>query len=124
MVCLRIGSCKLGAQTSCLPGVVGTQFTFPFVVARVEADRMSALPAHRTPDGRGSTPSSASVVKESIDYQINMNSVAAQVDEFRRTLWTNERRFDVELTEDSVGRLCNYYELVFAWNTRLHLVGP
>jgi len=53
-----------------------------------------------------------------------MNSEAAQVDEFRRTLWTNERRFDVELTEDSVGRLCNYYELLLAWNTRLHLVGP
>ena len=32
-------------------GIISTQFTFPFVVARVEADRMFALPAHRTAYG-------------------------------------------------------------------------
>jgi len=53
-----------------------------------------------------------------------MNSAAAQVNEFRRTLRTGEGRFDVELTEDAVGRLCNYYELLLAWNARLHLVAP
>ena len=53
-----------------------------------------------------------------------MNAVTAQVNEFRSALKANAGRFDVQLSEDAVRRLGGYYELLMAWNSRLHLVAP
>ena len=53
-----------------------------------------------------------------------MNAVRTQLNEFLRALRTSEERFDVRLSEDALRRLCDYYELLLAWNSRLHLVAP
>ena len=53
-----------------------------------------------------------------------MNAVTAQVKEFRGAITTNAERYDVQLSEDALRRLCDYYELLLAWNSRLHLVAP
>lgn len=53
-----------------------------------------------------------------------MDAVTAQVNEFRGALRTNAERYDVQLSEDALRRLCVYYEVLLAWNSRLHLVAP
>jgi 16S rRNA (guanine527-N7)-methyltransferase len=57
-------------------------------------------------------------------WLVDMNAATAQVNEFRGALRTNAERYDVQLSEDALRRLCDYYELLLAWNSRLHLVGP
>ena len=47
-----------------------------------------------------------------------------QPDEFRRTLLTHARRYAVDLKQDDVARLSDYYALLLTWNPRLHLVAP
>lgn len=45
-------------------------------------------------------------------------------DEFDKALAERAGRFGVELDEETRGRLGDYFELVAAWNPRLHLVAP
>lgn len=45
-------------------------------------------------------------------------------DEFDKALAEHAPRFGVELCEDARARLGEYFELVAAWNPRLHLVAP
>jgi 16S rRNA (guanine527-N7)-methyltransferase len=44
--------------------------------------------------------------------------------EFDKALAERAGRFAVELSEEARSRLGDYFELVEAWNPRLHLVGP
>ena len=44
--------------------------------------------------------------------------------EFDKALAERAPRFGVELSEEARGRLGDYFELVAAWNPRLHLVAP
>lgn len=53
-----------------------------------------------------------------------MNARMAQVNEFRGALQHNAARYEVRLSEDQQRRLGDYYELLLAWNARLHLVAP
>jgi 16S rRNA (guanine527-N7)-methyltransferase len=53
-----------------------------------------------------------------------MNAVTAQLNEFRGALRKNAERYDVQVDEDALRRLGDYYELLLAWNSRLHLVAP
>lgn len=48
----------------------------------------------------------------------------AQVKEFRSALIRNAERYELRLSEDVLRRLCEYYEVLLAWNARLHLVAP
>jgi len=49
---------------------------------------------------------------------------ASQVKEFRRTLLAQAARYQTELNDLEIARLSGYYELLLAWNPRLHLVAP
>src|ERR1700682_1027833 len=53
-----------------------------------------------------------------------MNAVTAQVNEFRGALRKDAERYEVQLIDDTLRRLCDYYELLLAWNSPLHLVAP
>ena len=44
--------------------------------------------------------------------------------EFGHALETHAPRYDVQLSPASVARLTSYFQLVGAWNARLHLVAP
>ena len=44
--------------------------------------------------------------------------------EFAKALETNAHRYGVELNNETVTRLSEYFKLVHAWNPRLHLVAP
>ncbi len=43
---------------------------------------------------------------------------------FVRALKTHAELFDVELTEEIISGLKEYYETVFSWNAALHLIAP
>ncbi len=45
-------------------------------------------------------------------------------DEFASALGESAPRYGVRLDGETIGRLREYYELVTAWNARLHLVAP
>ena len=47
-----------------------------------------------------------------------------EVDEFREALETNAPAYRVELSPEVTQGLCDYYQLLVAWNPRLHLVAP
>ena len=53
-----------------------------------------------------------------------MTEFASPVDEFADALEKHAARYEVELNEQSVARLCDYYLHLSAWNARLHLVAP
>jgi 16S rRNA (guanine527-N7)-methyltransferase len=53
-----------------------------------------------------------------------MKAVTSQVNEFRGTLRAKAERYDIDVDEAMVGRLCDYYALLLTWNPRLHLVAP
>jgi 16S rRNA (guanine527-N7)-methyltransferase len=53
-----------------------------------------------------------------------MNEATAQVNEFRGAILRNAPRHGIHPNEDQLRRLCSYYELLLAWNARLHLVAP
>ncbi|MCU1266743.1 MAG: methyltransferase GidB [Acidobacteria bacterium] len=53
-----------------------------------------------------------------------MNSQSSQVKEFRATLRTRSQRYDFDLDEKVVARLCDFYALLLTWNPRMHLVAP
>ena len=43
---------------------------------------------------------------------------------FKLALQSNEAAFDLELSEETVTQLAEYYSLLTRWNDRLHLVAP
>ena len=53
-----------------------------------------------------------------------MDKPSSSAAEFARTLAENAPLYDIGLDEQTVLRLGDYYELVTAWNGRLHLVAP
>lgn len=53
-----------------------------------------------------------------------MSETLSTADEFVAALETNAPRYGVRLEPRVTGRLRDYYQLVRAWNPRLHLVAP
>jgi len=53
-----------------------------------------------------------------------MKVVTERINEFRVAMGRNAARYDLQLSDDAIRRLCVYYELLLAWNARLHLVAP
>lgn len=53
-----------------------------------------------------------------------MPETATPVEEFARALGTHTSRYGVQLSADTTTTLRDYYEMVQAWNARLHLVAP
>ena len=51
-------------------------------------------------------------------------STKTELDEFRESLETYAPAFRVELSPEITQGLCDYYQLLVAWNLRLHLVAP
>ncbi|MFL6209201.1 MAG: 16S rRNA (guanine(527)-N(7))-methyltransferase RsmG [Pyrinomonadaceae bacterium] len=47
-----------------------------------------------------------------------------QADEFARALVSHAQQYEAQLAPDVIARLTDYFKLVSAWNTRLHLVAP
>ncbi len=52
------------------------------------------------------------------------NITKSAVDEFKKALETHAPSYQVKITTEAVARLGQYYELLSAWNPRLHLVAP
>ena len=50
--------------------------------------------------------------------------MATQRADFSKAIETNAPDFGVELSDDRIARLADYYELLTKWNERLHLVAP
>ena len=55
---------------------------------------------------------------------VYMNKEPNQLSEFRAALQRGAARYEVQLGDNALRRLALYYELVQAWNSRLHLVAP
>lgn len=53
-----------------------------------------------------------------------MNSTPSHANEFLRALQIHAARYGVRLDAEATARLGQYYEMVNAWNARLHLVAP
>jgi 16S rRNA (guanine527-N7)-methyltransferase len=53
-----------------------------------------------------------------------MEAKKSPVNEFRDALGTHGARYEIELTEIEIARLCKYYQLLLEWNPRVHLVAP
>lgn len=53
-----------------------------------------------------------------------MKSTKSSVAEFRDALETEAPSYRISLTDGALDRLAKYYELLNAWNLRLHLVAP
>jgi 16S rRNA (guanine527-N7)-methyltransferase len=53
-----------------------------------------------------------------------MNETHSQTQQFRLTVEHNAARYEVQLDDNALKRLDLYFELVQAWNSRLHLVAP
>jgi 16S rRNA (guanine527-N7)-methyltransferase len=53
-----------------------------------------------------------------------MDNTSSHAREFESVLVEHAPRYDVRLTAQETARLREYYELVVAWNARLHLVAP
>jgi len=51
-------------------------------------------------------------------------NLAAQLIDFRRALEDNAATFGLSLTSEALAALSRYYQLLNAWNARLHLVAP
>ena len=56
------------------------------------------------------------------DMQMNMTK--SSVNEFKKALETHALDYQVKITTEAIERLAQYYELLSAWNPRLHLVAP
>ncbi len=54
----------------------------------------------------------------------DMKEQESRISKFRSTLRTQAARYEVELRENEIARLCNYYQLLLEWNPRAHLVAP
>ncbi|MBC8032454.1 MAG: 16S rRNA (guanine(527)-N(7))-methyltransferase RsmG [Pyrinomonadaceae bacterium] len=55
---------------------------------------------------------------------MNDTDFAAQLNEFRSALEANAQTYGLSLNAESLAGLLKYYELLSAWNARLHLVAP
>jgi 16S rRNA (guanine527-N7)-methyltransferase len=53
-----------------------------------------------------------------------MNTTNSAVNEFKRDLETQAADYQVKITNETIERLGQYYELLRTWNPRLHLVAP
>jgi 16S rRNA (guanine527-N7)-methyltransferase len=53
-----------------------------------------------------------------------MDKLSSPAREFASALEENAPLYDISLNEQAIARLLDYYELVMAWNGRLHLVAP
>lgn len=53
-----------------------------------------------------------------------MKSTESSVTQFRATLETKAIGYGVSINDSALDRLAKYYELLNAWNPRLHLVAP
>jgi len=53
-----------------------------------------------------------------------MNSTKSSITEFREALETGAPAYRITLTANELDGLSKYYELLHAWNSRLHLVAP
>jgi 16S rRNA (guanine(527)-N(7))-methyltransferase RsmG len=53
-----------------------------------------------------------------------MQRDSSHADEFASALEKHATLYDVQLTTQAITRLREYYEMVIAWNARLHLVAP
>lgn len=53
-----------------------------------------------------------------------MSETVLDINKFRDALETHAGAYQVELSPDTTGRLCHYYQLLSLWNPRLHLVAP
>jgi 16S rRNA (guanine527-N7)-methyltransferase len=53
-----------------------------------------------------------------------MKSTKSLVAEFRTAIQTESTGYAITLTDSALDRLTKYYELLNAWNPRLHLVAP
>ena len=47
-----------------------------------------------------------------------------QLEEFRQALFENASFYGVDIDDELISRLANYYQLLSIWNPRLHLVAP
>ena len=46
------------------------------------------------------------------------------IEQFQGALRASAGEFGIQLSEDDIRRLSNYYELLLKWNDRLHLIAP
>jgi 16S rRNA (guanine527-N7)-methyltransferase len=53
-----------------------------------------------------------------------MDEITLQLNEFRSALQRIGASYGIELDNEHLGRVCSYYQLLLAWNSRLHLVAP
>src|SRR5216684_2616186 len=53
-----------------------------------------------------------------------MKSLTPQVNAFRMALESAAPIYGIRLDADTLCRLCDYYDVLIAWNPRLHLVAP
>lgn len=53
-----------------------------------------------------------------------MDTNTEQLEEFKGALTLNASVYGVDLNEELIKRLANYYQLLNTWNPRLHLVAP
>src|SRR5678815_434221 len=53
-----------------------------------------------------------------------MHHNTPQLEEFRQALYENASIYGVDLNEELISRLADYYQLLNIWNPRLHLVAP
>lgn len=61
------------------------------------------------------------------DAKLTMNMFnggSSFIDRFRTELEAQQARYGVNLRREEIERLCVYYSLLRAWNSRLHLVAP
>src|SRR2546422_6483456 len=53
-----------------------------------------------------------------------MKTKRSLVSEFSEALRPHVVRYEIQLLETEIARLCDYYELLLEWNPRAHLVAP
>jgi 16S rRNA (guanine(527)-N(7))-methyltransferase RsmG len=53
-----------------------------------------------------------------------MDNKTSQLEEFRQALYENASFYGVDINEELIARLADYYQLLNIWNPRLHLVAP
>jgi 16S rRNA (guanine527-N7)-methyltransferase len=57
-------------------------------------------------------------------FVLDAKTKESRVNEFRLALQQQAPRYEVELRENEIARLGDYYQLLLEWNARAHLVAP
>jgi 16S rRNA (guanine527-N7)-methyltransferase len=57
-------------------------------------------------------------------FVLDAKTKESRVNEFRLALQQQAPRYEVELRENEIARLCDCYQLLLEWNPRVHLVAP